>query len=177
MLLRLIRIPQLIVWSRNADAPVLGPTPDQEFYSSSYPYAVREWCINTAAVNPPTNSIFTPSEDGHLYRWNLVTNSLSQVASLSPGIGEPYVPTIIGPDGTVYTLNGGTLFALRNINGVDVALSSSVPDTRSVITGQSLTFTAAVTKRGHPDLLHPAPLRFRDLTYQNLVHRLRRRWL
>ena len=41
---------------------VLGPTPDQEFYSSSYPFAVREWCINTAAVNPPTNSIFTPSE-------------------------------------------------------------------------------------------------------------------
>ncbi|PYY20490.1 MAG: hypothetical protein DMG62_23525, partial [Acidobacteria bacterium] len=148
---------------------VLGPTPDEEFYSSSYPYAVREWCINTAAVNPPTNSIFTPSEDGHLYRWNLVTNSLSQVASLSPGIGEPYVPTVIGPDGTVYTLNGGTLFALGNLNGVDVALSSSVPDTRSVIAGQSLIFTAAVTNTGASGFTPSGTVTFRDLTYQNLT--------
>ena len=148
---------------------VLGPTPDEEFYSSSHPYAVREWCINTAAVNPPTNSIFTPSEDGHLYRWNLVTNSLSQVASLSPGIGEPYVPTIIGPDGTVYTLNGGTLFAIGNINGVDVALTSSVPDSRSVVAGRSLTFTAAVTNTGASGLTPSGTITFRDLTYQDLT--------
>jgi Bacterial Ig-like domain (group 3)/Divergent InlB B-repeat domain len=148
---------------------ILGPTPDEEFYSSSYPYAVREWCINTAAVNPPTNSIFTPSEDGHLYRWNLVTNSLSQVASLSPGVGERYVPTIIGPDGTVYTLNGGTLFALGNKKGVDVALTSSVPDTRSVIAGRSLTFTAAVTHTGAPGLTPSGTVTFRDLTYQDLT--------
>jgi hypothetical protein len=43
---------------------VIGPTADQENRSASLPYAVREWCINTAAVNPATNSVFFPSEDG-----------------------------------------------------------------------------------------------------------------
>ncbi|HMG03903.1 MAG TPA: hypothetical protein VK581_00495, partial [Chthoniobacterales bacterium] len=88
----------------------IGPTPDDESLSSQFPYAVREWCINTAAVNPATNSIFLTSEDGRAYRWDLATNSLSQTIALSQGIGEPYVPTIIGPSGVVYTLNGGTLF-------------------------------------------------------------------
>ena len=107
---------------------LIGPTPDDENYSTQFPYAVREWCINTAAVNPATNSIFTPSEDGHIYRWNLATNSFSQVVELTKGIGEPYVPTIIGPDGVVYTLNGGTLFALGSLVGVGVNLESSAPD-------------------------------------------------
>jgi hypothetical protein len=109
---------------------------------------VREWCINTAAVNPATNSIFAPNEDGHIYRWNLATNSLSQEVTLTEGIGEPYVPTVIGPGGTVYTLNGGTLFALGGIDGVGITLSSSDPDVRGVVTGQPLTFTAAVANTG-----------------------------
>jgi len=57
---------------------VIGPTPDQENRSPSLPLAVREWCINTAAVNPETDSVFMPSEDGHIYRWNLASNSLDQ---------------------------------------------------------------------------------------------------
>src|SRR6185295_6500959 len=56
----------------------IGPTPDHERYSSTYPYAVREWCINTAAVNPATSNILIPNEDGRIYRWNLANNSLSQ---------------------------------------------------------------------------------------------------
>ncbi len=31
--------------------------------------AVKEWCINTAAVDPPRKSILVNSEDGYLYRW------------------------------------------------------------------------------------------------------------
>ena len=81
---------------------VIGPTPDAP--TAAFPFAVREWCINTAAVNPATKSIFVPNEDGRIYRWNLATNSLSQVVALTQGFGEPYVPTIIGPDGTVFTL-------------------------------------------------------------------------
>jgi len=66
---------------------VTGPTPDGGALSTQFPYAVREWCINTAAVNPATNSVFTPSEDGYIYRWNLATNSLAQAQKLTQGIG------------------------------------------------------------------------------------------
>ena len=148
---------------------VTGPTPDENALSTEFPYAVREWCINTAAVNPATNSIFTPSEDGHIYRWTLTTNSLSQAVPLTAGIGEPYVPTIIGPGGIVYTLNGGTLFALGSLNGVDVALASSVPDVRTVVVGQSLTFTATVTNTGPRGTTPSGTVTFQDFTYQNLT--------
>ena len=126
----------------------IGVTPDPENLSTTYPYAVREWCINTPAINPATNSIFTPSEDGHIYRWNLSTNSLAQVVTLGAGVGEPYISTIIGPDGTVYTLNGGSMFALGSLSGVSVRLTSSAPDIDAVVAGTSLTFTAAVAKTG-----------------------------
>jgi len=146
----------------------IAPTPDKNWLSTQYPHAVREWCINTAAVNPATNSIFTPSEDGHIFRWNVATNSFAQAVPLTAGIAEPYVPTVIGPGGIVYTLNGGTLFALGSLNGVDVALASSMPDLRPVVVGQSLTFTAIVTNTGSPGPTPTGTVTFQDLTYQNL---------
>lgn len=141
---------------------VIGPTVD---VSPSFPLAVREWCINTAAVNPATNSVFTPSEDGHIYRWNLATNALTQFVQLGPGIGEPYVPTVIGPDGTVFTLNGGFLWALGNLNGVGIGMTSSAPDVRSTVPGQSLTFTAAVTNTGASGPTPTGTVTFTDTTY------------
>src|SRR5204862_4099073 len=39
---------------------VIGATPDPNAIGPEFPYAVREWCINSAAVNPATNSVFTP---------------------------------------------------------------------------------------------------------------------
>lgn len=144
---------------------VIGPTADVENRSSSLPLAVREWCINTAAVNPATNSIFTPSEDGRTYRWNLLTNSLSEWVTLGPGVGEPYVPTVIGPDGTVFTLNGGTMWALGNLNGVGVAVTSSTPDVRSAVVGQSLIFTASVTNTGTSGTIPTGTVTFTDTTY------------
>jgi len=74
--------------------------------------AVREWCINTAAVDPITKSILANSEDGKLYRWDLTTNHFSQKITLSSGIGEAYTPTVIGPDGTAYAINDAVLFAV-----------------------------------------------------------------
>jgi hypothetical protein len=144
---------------------VIGPTADAELRTASFPHAIREWCINTAAVNPATNSVFSPSEDGRTYRWNLATNSLTEWVQLGAGIGEPYVPTVIGPDGTVFTLNGGTMWALGNLNGVGVALTSSVPDVRTVFTGQSLTFTASVTNTGNSGFTPTGTVTFTDTTY------------
>jgi hypothetical protein len=85
----------------------LGITPDPEF-----PGAVKEWCINTAAVDPFTKSVIVNSEDGKLYRWDLTTNTLSERIKLSGGVGEAYTPTLIGSDGTVYGINDAVLSAI-----------------------------------------------------------------
>jgi hypothetical protein len=87
---------------------ILGVTPD----NNGFPGAVREWCINTAAVDPATKSVIVNSEDGKLYRWDLTTNTLSQSIRLTNGIGEAYTPTVIGSDGTVYAINGAILNAV-----------------------------------------------------------------
>ena len=148
---------------------VIGPTPDQNSLSFQYPYAVREWCINTAAVNPATNSIYLPCEDGFIYSWNLVTNSLTQGVRLNQGLGQPYVPTVVGPTGVIYTLNGGTFFALGGYTGVGIALASSMPDTRSVVAGQSLTFTATITNTGGGGGIPTGTVTFQDVTYNELT--------
>jgi hypothetical protein len=74
--------------------------------------AVREWCINSAAIDPVTKAAIVNSEDGTNYRWDFTTNTLSQMMSLSPGVGEAYTPTVIGPDGTVYAINDAVLYAI-----------------------------------------------------------------
>jgi len=89
----------------------LGVTPDTENLQF-FPGAVREWCINTAAVDPFTKSAVVNSEDGNLYRWDFTTNRLSEVIKLSGGIGEAYTPTVIGTDGTVYAINDAVLNAI-----------------------------------------------------------------
>jgi hypothetical protein len=85
----------------------LGVTPDPD-----YPGGVKEWCINSAAVDPFTKSVMANSEDGKLYRWDLTTNTLSERIRLSGGIGEAYTPTLIGSDGTVYGINDAVLSAI-----------------------------------------------------------------
>jgi hypothetical protein len=88
----------------------LGVTPDPEF--PQFPGAVREWCINTAAVDPFTDSVLANSEDGKLYRWDLGSNTFTEVITLSSGIGEAYTPTLIGSDGTAYAINDAILDAI-----------------------------------------------------------------
>jgi hypothetical protein len=89
---------------------IAGVTRDPDF--PTFPNAVREWCINTAVVDPATNSVLANSEDGKLYRWDLTTNTFTQVITLTAGLGEAYTPTLVGPDGTVYAINNATLFAV-----------------------------------------------------------------
>ncbi len=89
---------------------IAGPTPDHP--SPAFPNAVREWCINTAAVDPFTHSALVNSEDGILYRWDFTTHTLTEQVVLTIGIGEAYTPTLVGVDGTVYAINNAILFAV-----------------------------------------------------------------
>lgn len=86
---------------------ILGPTPD-----TAYGGGVKEWCINTAAVDPITKSILVNNEDGFLYRWDMATNTFTERIQLTAGLGEAYTPTIIGPDGAVFAVNNATLFSV-----------------------------------------------------------------
>jgi hypothetical protein len=90
---------------------VNGPTLNP---ANGFPNAVREWCINTAAVDPFTKSAIVNSEDGVVYRWDFTTNTLLDKLRLTAGRGEAYTPTVIGPDGTVYAINDAILFAIGN---------------------------------------------------------------
>jgi hypothetical protein len=86
---------------------VLGPTADAEVQGG-----VKEWCINTAAVDPASDSILVNSEDGFLYRWDLGTNQLSQSIRLSSGLAQAYTPTAIGADGAVYAISDAIMFVV-----------------------------------------------------------------
>lgn len=88
---------------------ILGPTFEA---GSSGP--VKEWCINTAAVDPATKSILVNSEDGFLYRWSTVTNTFTQSVRLTSGVAESYTPTAIGADGAVYAVNNAVLFSIAS---------------------------------------------------------------
>ena len=105
---------------------ILGPTPDSGVNQQTYPGAVREWCINSAVVDPATDSILAGSEDGKLYRWNLTSNTFTQVLTLTTGIGEAYTPTLIGPDGMVYAINNATLFAIGDTTSASLVKTDTV---------------------------------------------------
>ena len=90
---------------------IAGPTADPD-YRPWWPDAVREWCINSAVVDPFTKSILANNEDGNLYRWDLTSNTLTEAVTLTAGQDEAYTPTVIGVDGTVYAINGGIIFAV-----------------------------------------------------------------
>jgi hypothetical protein len=76
--------------------------------------AVYEWCINTAVVDRDNKSVIANAEDGWSYRWDLTTNTFTQMLNLNQPIGEAYTPTLIGPDGTVYAINDANLYAMGN---------------------------------------------------------------
>ena len=73
---------------------------------------MKEWCINSAAVDPSTKAVLANNEDGKLYRWDLTSNTLSETMTLTAGLDEAYTPTVIGVDGLVYAINDGIIFAV-----------------------------------------------------------------
>jgi hypothetical protein len=92
---------------------LLGQTSDAANFPTK-PGAVKEWCVNTGAVDPITASVLVNSEDGFLYRWDLSTGLISQRIQLDAGFAQAYTPTALGPDGSVYAINEGILHAIRN---------------------------------------------------------------
>ena len=87
----------------------VGPTAEA---IPAFPNAVREWCINSAAIDTITKSAIINSEDGVVYRWDFTTNTFTESVRLTAGRGEAYTPTAIGTDGTAYAINDAILFAV-----------------------------------------------------------------
>ena len=42
----------------------------------------------------------------------MLVNTLAEKIRINRPRGEPYTPTIIGPEGTVYAISNGTLYAI-----------------------------------------------------------------
>jgi len=87
---------------------ILGPTADPSGPAGS----VKEWCVNTGAVDPFTNSVLVNNEDGVMYRWHLPSNSFSERISMNAGVAQSYTPTLIGPDGRIYAINNANLHSI-----------------------------------------------------------------
>jgi hypothetical protein len=87
---------------------ILGPTSEAGGPAGS----VREWCVNTAAVDPFTKSVLVNSEDGTLYRWDLPSNSFSERIAMNAGVAQSYTATAIGPDGRIYAVNNAILHSI-----------------------------------------------------------------
>lgn len=89
-------------------AAKLGPTHDPRFSGDER----MEWCISVGVVDIPGKCLLANSEDGMVYRWDLVKNRLTESLRITPGLGQAYTVTLIGPDGKVYAINNATLFAI-----------------------------------------------------------------
>jgi hypothetical protein len=89
-----------------------GPSSDPKWAGPDYPGAVYEWCTNAAAVDPLGKSVLVNSEDGRLYRWDLMSNRITEGVLLDGPRGQAYTPTVVGPTGIVYAINNARLFAV-----------------------------------------------------------------
>jgi len=90
---------------------IAGPTPDTA-NTNTAPGAVREWCVNTIAIDPASKSALVNNEDGRLYRWSFAANKLTETNILNSGTGEAYTPTVIGVNGFVYAIQDAILYCV-----------------------------------------------------------------
>ncbi len=98
--------------------PVTGATVMGEVLTILGPTAQgsgrREWCINSAAIDSVNKCAVVNSEDGHVYRWSFIANTLSAAFPMATATGEAYTPTLIGPDGAVYAINNAELYCCQS---------------------------------------------------------------
>ena len=87
----LVAQPQ-IIGSVTMDAAQASTTFHFRGGSPGYPNGVTEWCVNATAVDPFTNSVLLNSEDGTFYRWNLVTNPLTEAVVENPSAAPIRIP-------------------------------------------------------------------------------------
>jgi hypothetical protein len=78
----------------------------------NHPNARYEWCINSSAVDVKQKAAIINCEDGHVYRWSFITNTITEAVNLQPPTGEAYTSTVIGPDGQIYAINNSIVFAV-----------------------------------------------------------------
>jgi hypothetical protein len=69
------------------------------------------WCVNSAVVDAASGSVFAASEDGRLYRWDLASNSFVQSVVLGGPGAQADAPAVVGPNGLVFAIANGTLYA------------------------------------------------------------------
>jgi len=96
----------------NTVLTILGPTANPDLPG------VDEWCINSAAIDPVNKCAIVNSEDGHVYRWDFTTNSLTAALDLTNPTGEAYTSTLIGPDGAIYAINNAKLYCCSSSGSV-----------------------------------------------------------
>jgi hypothetical protein len=94
----------------NEVVTVLSPNLSND--DPTHPNSRFEWCINSAAVDIAKKSAIINCEDGHLYRWSFVSNSITEALFLQPPTSEAYTSTAIGADGQIYAVNNALLFAV-----------------------------------------------------------------
>ena len=144
---------------------VLGPTRTND--DSNHPQARNEWCINSAAIDINRKSAIINSEDGHMYRWSFVTNTLVEDMNLQPPTGEAYTETAIGPDGQIYVINNSILFAIGSTKPTAVIASKGSGASGNVasittIDGSVYAINSVTTTTGQAAAIEA------DFTLQNL---------